>query len=183
MIPLPYKLGTMAVIAGALAITVCGAYFAGYWRGVSNERADWQEQIDKQKADAANMLADATAHVLLMEREAKDRARQIEVNNANHQIEVAAERARNDNLARQLGGLRDTGRRRSCAGAVPTAATAAGVHGAGPAEAELSGESPQLLSPDAGQFILDLAADADRAAYYAADCRAWADTVSKAGIE
>lgn len=129
------------------------------------EEASWTAALSKQKQEAAATLQVETEKVLAGEREQSRLNNLLEKNHAdaNKKIDVAL--ADNRRLSRELGGLRDPGRRTNCDGAKAGAQLAAN-----PGAAATGGE----LSTEASDFLLEFAADADRAAEYAQTCHSWA---------
>lgn len=170
MIPLPYKL-----LAAAMALGL--AYLSGWYSGASSEGDRWEARIAEQKTDAAIMLADATAHVLLMEREAKDRTRQIEVNYAKHQVEIHTEQDRNTALNTELERLRDTRRRARCPSPVSKPPTTPGELADAAASARIA-ERIADVETQFAEFADRAAVAGDEARAYARACHAWAATVS-----
>jgi hypothetical protein len=160
------------IIVGAIALAVG---FASGWQ-VNGWRLG--NAIEKQKAEAAQALAMETAKARKIEKD-NDRIRiEAEVKHAKARDQIERTLADNRRLARQLGGLRDPGRKGSdCP--LPGSAEATSNGDAGTSEGRLSGESAGLLSPEASDFILELAADADRAAQYARTCHEWAVNLNK----
>jgi hypothetical protein len=121
--------------------------------------------IEAQKAEAAQALAMETAKARKIEKD-NDRIRiEAEVKHAKARDQIERTLADNRRLARQLGGLRDPGRKGSdCP--LP-----------GSAEATSNGDAEATagrLSDEAESFLLEFAAEADRAAEYARTCHEWA---------
>lgn len=152
-----------AIIAGGLLLA---AFFTGWT--VNNWRVGFE--IEAQKKEAAGKLAAATQRVLEIERQRDELNNRIEVTYADSQSEIRRILLDNTRLARRLGGLRDPGHRPSsdCA---PGAGEGAGQPAGAPAEGRLSDE--------ASEFLLEFAADADRAAAYAALCHEWAMSLKR----
>jgi hypothetical protein len=151
----------------ALTITIsltAGALVSWY---LTSEYKDskWEAAVSKQKAEAADKLQAATQRAIEAERRQNELADQLEVKHVESQQELDRVLADNRRLARELGGLRDPGRRPSCGGAVSSGTSAAGQPESGATGAELSAE--------ASEFLLEFAREADRAAQYAKTCYDW----------
>lgn len=151
---------TMLLIAFVLGVSAGAIPMSIY------KDATWGAAVEHQKADASRQLADAALKVLERERQNAALSNQIEENSnaAKEQIQVTL--ADNRRLATQLGGLRDPGRRArsNC----PVSADNAASGNAQDATAAAG------LSAEATEFLLEFAADADRAAEYANTCSQWA---------
>lgn len=156
---MPWGIKTAAVMC--VVAFACGWIVNGWRLG---------EEMQQERTAAAKDLSAQVAKVLKLERDAAALRKELEVahENANKQIERTL--ADNRRLTRELGGMRDPGRR---AAACPLPG-AAGEPEDAAAGARLSGTSEGLLSDEASEFILELAADADRAAEYAKTCHEWA---------
>ena len=98
-------------------------------------------------------------------------ADQLEVKHVESERELDKALSTNRRLARELGGLRDPGRRPSCGGTVPTDPTTSSQPETGSTGAELSAE--------ASEFLLEFARDADRAAQYAKTCYDWTQQLNR----
>lgn len=162
----------MLDIKNVLIAAAAGLVIGGGVAGLAAHRyteARWVAAVEAQKVEAARVLQAETEKVLLAERLNSMLNNKIEVAHAQAQDEIDKTLADNRRLARQLGGLRDPGRRQGCGGAQ------AGNHPAANAPAA-AGES--RLSREADEFLLALAADADRAATYALTCQAWAQNIA-----
>lgn len=133
--------------------------------------ASWTASIEKQKVEAANQLQAATDRAISAERRQNELAVQLEVNHVESERELDKALADNRRLARELGGLRDPGRRPSCGNTVSTNSTTTSQLEGGTTGTELSTE--------ASEFLLEFARDADRAAQYAATCRAWIKQIGR----
>lgn len=150
----------LAAIAGLLIGVVAS------WRLTANYKdASWRATIEAQKVEAARQLQVATEKAVQTERDNQRLANQIEVQHVQSTKQLDAALADNRRLARELGGLRDPGRRTSGECSVPTGSGATGVAAAGTAESRLSDE--------ASEFLLEFARQADTAAQYAATCHQW----------
>lgn len=130
------------------------------------EEASWRAAAETQKADAAQELSAATERARKAEADRdlfKDR---LEKQHDERATRIESLLRDNRRLSTQLGGLLDPGRREGGCGAVPGGTDSASV-GAG-------GSSGSRLSNEASEFLLEFAADADRAAEYAKTCHDWA---------
>lgn len=154
-----------------LAGVVIGALPAWYFTAEYKD-SQWGKAVSDQKVEAAKVLQAETDKVLVAERAANQFKDKLEKQNAESQKRIDATLADNRRLARELGGLRDPGRRPS--GSCTSAGTsdASGVDSGATAEGRLSVE--------ASEFLLEFAAEADRVAEYAMTCHLWA-TGQKAG--
>ena len=123
-------------------------------------------QISKQKAEAAHVLQQETEKVIAAERKTAKLKDELELQHAKSLEQVNTIMAENKRLARSLGGLRDPGRRESCNGTLPSTGKTPGLDSDPTSEGRLSSE--------ATEFLLEFAAEADRAAIYAQTCHEWA---------
>lgn len=133
--------------------------------------ASWTASIEKQKVKAAEQLQAATDRAISAERRQNELATQLEVKHVESERELDKALSTNRRLTRELGGLRDPGRRPSCGGSVPTDSTTSAQSETGSAGAELSAE--------ASEFLLEFARDADRAAQYAKTCYDWTQQLNR----
>lgn len=133
--------------------------------------ASWTASIEKQKVEAAEQLQAATDRAISAERRQNELATQLEAKHVESEKELGKALSTNRRLARELGGLRDPGRRPSCGGAVPTDSTTSAQPEIGSTGAELSAE--------ASEFLLEFARDADRAAQYAKTCYDWTQQLNR----
>jgi len=147
----------------ALAIGLGTGALGSWYLTAEYKDNKWEAVIGKQKAEAADKLQAATQRAIEAERRHNELADQLEVKHAENQQALDRVLADNRRLARELGGLRDPGRRPSCGGSVPTAAASESEGGATGAE----------LSAEASEFLLEFAREADRAAQYAKTCYDW----------
>lgn len=123
-----------------------------------------ESEIQSIRADAALAVEAATQRAVEVERAHNQLATKLEVQHEKATRQLAAIRADNSRLARELGGLRDPFAAASTCpmptdsdSAVDSAATA----------------TVGRLSDEASQFLLEFAYDADRAAEYANTCYKW----------
>lgn len=133
--------------------------------------ASWTASIEKQKSEAAEVLQEATTRAITAERRQNELTTQLEVKHVESERELDKALSDNRRLARELGGLRDPGRRPSCGDSVPADPTTSGQPEGGTTGAELSAE--------ASEFLLEFARDADRAAQYAQTCSFWIRQIGK----
>ena len=159
------KYTAIALAAGLLSGSLGAWYLTAEYK--DNK---WRATVGAQKIEAAGVLNDALERARLAERQYSEIATQIGVEHekAGHELEKAL--ADNRRLARELGGLRDPGRRASCPDPVPAGASTASDVADSPTDSRLSDE--------ASSFLLEFAADADRAAQYALSCYNWVRLVS-----
>jgi hypothetical protein len=164
---LPDVRTTLLVLVVGLAAGGLGSWYLT----AEYKDSKWEAAVGRQKVEAADLLRAATDRAVKAERQHNELATELEAEHDKNQL--ALDRALNDNrrLARELGGLRDPGRRPSCGGPVPAAAGDA----AEPATAATGAE----LSAEASEFLLEFARDADRAAEYAGTCHEWARRVGR----
>lgn len=163
-------LNIRAMMLASVAGLLLGA-FGSWYLTAEYKDSKWVAAIEKQKVDAAKKLQAATGRAILAERRQNELANQLEVKHVESERQLDKVLADNRRLARELGGLRDPGRRPSCGGSVPTDPNSAGQPEGGPTGAELSDE--------ASEFLLEFARDADRAAQYAQTCHAWIQQLSR----
>lgn len=166
LIPVQYRAAALAIAILVVLSAVAGAswYFTAEYKD-----ATWTAAIEKQKVEAAAQLQIATEDVLKKERAATQRNINLEIENGKANVKINTILSNNRKLARELGGLRDPGRRPSCINAMP-ADNPAGVSADPAAEGRLSDQ--------ASEFLLGFAAEADRAAEYALTCHVWANPES-----
>lgn len=163
LIPIQYRALALAIAV----LVVLSAVAGGSWYLTAEYKdAVWGEAIAKQKVAAAAELQTATDDVLKKERAAAQRNITLEKEHAQAKRKIDNVLTDNRRLARELGGLRDPGRRSSCGDAVPADSSA----GRAPDSA-----AEGRLSEAATEFLLGFAADADRAAEYASACFRWAN--------
>ena len=126
--------------------------------------AKHEAEVQSIRAEAAQRYADAQQQALTIERAHAELATKLEVQHEANRTRLAALRADNRRLARELGGLRDPFAAASTC-PVPTDSDST-VDSAATA-------TTGRLSAEASEFLLDLAYDADRAAEYASTCYRW----------
>jgi len=155
----------------ALAVGLLVGVLGGWYFTAEYKDATWTASIDKQRSEAATKLQAATERALAAERQNTELGNKLEKQNVESNQKLDATLADNRRLARELGGLRDPGRRSSCGGSVPSASTTSGQLDSGPTGAELSAE--------ASEFLLEFARSADRAAQYAKTCYDWTQELNR----
>ena len=149
---------------------VLGALGSWYLTGKYKDNK-WTAAIKQQQVDAAKQLQAAMERAIAAERRQTEHTHQLAVKHEESERELDKALSTNRRLARELGGLRDPGRRPSCGGTVPTDSTTASQPEGGTTGAELSAE--------ASEFLLEFARDADRAAQYAQTCSFWIQQVGR----
>lgn len=155
------------LLTGRIGIALASALAAGAlaaWGTASFLNADHDAEIQSIRAAAAEQYASATQRAVEVERAHAQLATQLEVQHEKATRQLAAVRADNRRLARDLGGLRDPFAAASTC-PVPTDSDSA-VDSAATA-------TVGRLSDEASQFLLEFAYDADRAAEYASTCYRW----------
>jgi triacylglycerol esterase/lipase EstA (alpha/beta hydrolase family) len=157
------------LVAATISLSV-GALGSWYLTAEYKD-ASWAASIEKQKVEAAGQLQTATDRAISAERRQNELATQLEVKHVESEKELDKALSTNRRLDRELGGLRDPGRRPSCGGTVPADSTTTAKPETGPIGTELSAE--------ASEFLLEFAHDADRAAQYAKTCYDWAQQLNR----
>lgn len=152
-----------AILAAVLAMGT-GA-LGSWWLTSTYKDARHNAAMATLKAEASTALADATQHVLDVQRRNQDLANNLEVTHAKNRNNLDQALADNRRLARELGGLRDPGARPGGGCTVPSASDITGQ----PDDTA----TPGRLSDQASDFLLEFARQADRAAEYAQLCHAW----------
>ena len=143
-------------------------------KGVVSERnRNVAAQLKIERA-SAKLLADETAKVNEANAKAAKLAEQLEAEHADAMEDISAALSENRRLAALNRGLRDPGKRPACRqdtvrGPGPTAGSTEDSS----TEGRLSTEAEGLLSSEASEFLIELAAEADRAAQYATTCHRW----------
>ena len=158
---LPNLKAAAFTLAAGLAIGSISAWYLT----AEYKDAKWGEAVADQKVEAAAKLQAATQRAIEAERRHNELADQLEVKHVENQQALDRVLADNRRLARELGGLRDPGRRPSCGSSAPSGPATTGQPEDGTTGAELSAE--------ASEFLLEFARDADRAAQYAKTCYDW----------
>jgi len=154
------------LLTGRIGIALGSALAAGAlaaWGTATFLNASHEAEIQSIRAAAAEQYASATQRAVEVERAHAELATKLEVQHEANRTRLAALRADNSRLARELGGLRDP----FAAPACPVSTAAGGT--VDPAAAAATGR----LSDEAAEFLLGFAYDADRAAEYASTCYRW----------
>lgn len=154
----------------ALAVGLLAGSLGSWYLTAEYKDSKWGKAVADQKVEAAKVLQAETERALTTERKNTELNNNLEKHHAEANRTIETTRADNRRLARELGGLRDPGRRPSCSspqsGIVAPADPATGTAGA-------------ELSAEASEFLLELTAEADRAAEYARTCHDWAQGAVK----
>ena len=157
----------LIALAAGLLVGVLG----GWYLTAKYKDATWTASIDKQKSEAATKLQVATERVATVERQNTVLSNKLEKQNVESNQKLDTTLADNRRLARELGGLRDPGRRTSCGSTLPSASTTSSQPDSGPTGTELSAE--------ASEFLLEFARSADAAAQYAKTCYDWTQELNR----
>ena len=159
-----------------IAIVVALVVGAGAaWKLTADAKDDhYTAIIETQRANAEEALRLAQNKAIAIERKHNALATELEISYAERSKEKDKLMADNHRLARELGGLRDPGKRPACNAAVPANAAATGTAADNAADGGLSTAAEGLLSPEASEFLLDFARECDRAADYAKTAHDWA---------
>jgi hypothetical protein len=155
----------------ALAVGLLVGVLGGWYFTAEYKDATWTASIDKQKSEAETQLQAATERALAAERKNNELGNQLEKQHVEATQKLDVTLADNRRLARELGGLRDPGRRPSCSGTVPSASTTSSQPDSGATGTELSTE--------ASEFLLEFARSADAAAQYAKTCYDWTQQLNR----
>jgi hypothetical protein len=146
----------------------------GSWKVTSSYKdTKYQNIILSNEKLAAEKFAEASDRAAEIERTHAALAQDLEIKNveANKLLDEAL--AKNRSLARKLGGLRDPFAKPPSGCSVPTGTSTPSNSNDGTPTGRLSDEAEGLLSNEASEFLLELAAEADRAALYATTCHRW----------
>lgn len=163
---LDLKTTFLAVVAAC----VLGALGSWYLTGKYKDNK-WTAAIKQQQVAAAKQLQAAMERAIAAERRQTELSNQLEVKHVESERKLDAALVVNRRLARELGGLRDPGRRSSCGSTLPSASTTSGQPDSGSTGTELSAE--------ASEFLLEFARSADRAAQYAKTCYDWTQQLNR----
>lgn len=155
-----------AAAAGALVGSLLAAWAVGTYKD-----ATWRAATNQVKVEAAELLQVETDKVMKIEREANTKVRELEAQHVQGEKDLAVIQRRNRQLANELGGLRDPGRRHGSQDAVPTVAASTGSD----ATASASG----YLSAEASEVLLNASAEVDALAEYARVCYEWKEVAEK----
>jgi hypothetical protein len=161
---------TLIALGVALAVGAGAA-----WKLTADAKDDhYTAIVETQRAHAEEALRLAQTKAIDIERKHNALATELELSHAERSKEKEKMLADNRRLARELGGLRDPGKRTTCRATVPANAAATGTAADDPADGRFSTEAEGLLSPEASEFLLDFARECDRAADYAKTAHDWA---------
>lgn len=151
------------LITGLTAFSL-GATSSWYLTATYKESI-YDAKISKANEKSSEELAKALTKAITAERSYNELATKVEVQHAEDKKELDRILVDNQRLARELGGLRDPGRKASCRPTVPadTSTTVSTV----------DQTSDANLSAEATEFLLEFAREADRAAEYAKTCHDW----------
>lgn len=153
------------ILVAVVASLALGAVSA--WKITAGAKDDhYTAIIESQRANAERALREATARALKIEREHKMLADQLELSHADRTTEKDRMLADNRRLARELGGLRDPGKRPACRATVPA--------NSGPPVDSADDPADGRLSSEASEFLLGFARECDAAADYANTAHDWA---------
>lgn len=159
----------MALGLQGVALTVTVSFIVGAilsWQLTATHKdAVWDARLSKEHAAHAEALAKSTQKVRALEAARRELATNLEVVHAEGKKELDNALATNRKLARELGGLRDPGRRPSCG--EPSSGTSE------PAGSPAGSSTGTELSAEATEFLLEFAREADDAAAYAGLCHRW----------
>ena len=164
------KLVEPIIIAAVVGLFIGAG--SSYYATAKYKDSQWDKIIADQKTSAAALLQIETEKVLAAERKNTELNNQLDKVYGNSIKKISSVLSDNRRLAHEFGGLRDPGHRENC-GSPETGVVAAGNSPKSAAEGRLSIE--------ASEFLLELAADADRAAEYAETCFTWAQGAAGLG--
>lgn len=159
----------VAFVVGVLLSAAPTWYFTAEYKD-----AKYTAAIERQRSESAKMLQAETEKVIAAERKASKFKDELEIQNAKSIEQVNIILVDNKRLAAQLGGLRDPGTRPPCSNAMPATANPPSGDSAPPAQSGFPDSTSGILSAEASEFLLNFAADADKAAVYAQICHRFA---------
>lgn len=153
------------IILALVAALALGAGSA--WKLTADAKDDHYAAImESQRAHAEEALRLAQTKAIDIERKHNALATELELSHAERSKEKDKLMADNRRLARELGGLRDPGKRPACRATVPASPGAPADSVDDPADGRFSTE--------AEEFLLGFARECDRAADYANTAHDWA---------
>ncbi len=155
----------------ALAMGLLVGVLGGWYFTAKYKDATWMASIDKQKSEAATKLQAAIERALAAERKNNELGIRLEKQHVEAAQKLDATLADNRRLARELGGLRDPGRRPSCGNTVSSTSTTSNQPD--------SGSTGTELSVEASEFLLEFARSADAVAQYAKTCYDWTQQLNR----
>lgn len=179
-----FGLGAIQTTAAALALGLALGAAGAWWQTRSAVNDRWEARWAERDLQTARALAEAAAAAHAAERRHAEIANRLEVQHAEATQRLATVQADLRRAVRDAGGrLRDP---HAVAPACPVPAAADAAQR--PAEPAPAGDVPApaggvVLSDQTTAFLLDLAADADAAAEYAATCHAWVRALREARRE
>lgn len=145
---------------GAILVVSALASSGGTWWLTSTYKdASWRASVMKQEIEASKVLRDALTRAIQAERDNGIYSARLETQHYEHTRQQEEFGRRNRSLARELGGLRDPGRRTSGQCPVPSENASAGVAPEKTAGVRLSSELQQFLFTveDAGAALEEYA--------------------------
>lgn len=159
-------------IAGAgVGGLVLGALLSG-WAMSEYKDATWSAETNQLKVEAAEILQKETEKASKIEKDALLKVMELEATHVKEEQTIQDAERRNRALARELGGLRDPGRRASRQDAMPSTPGGTGIPEVSPAdEGAISGEASEAL--------LAAAVEVDRLANWANTCYEWKEDVMR----
>ena len=172
---MPWSLSTSAIIL-VLCVVVSSL---GTWRVTADYKDNkWSAIVAEQSIAASKTLLDATTRTSEIERTHNAIATDLEAKAIESSKRLDEEMATNRTLARKLRGLRDPFAKSTCRSAVSGTTQPPSLADDSSAEGRLSDEVKGLLSPEASEFLLNFARDADTAAQYANTCHQWVKEIN-----
>jgi hypothetical protein len=153
-----------------LILIAAGAAFAvgsgaSWWITADYKESKYKAILAQIQVEALQAVQASAERALAAERAHNEIASTLEVQHVEYQQNLNQVRLDNQRLADELGGLRDPHSSAASGGSVsPAAAAPAGIKECAPSA---------RLSVEATRFLLEFAAQADRAAAYAKTCQQW----------
>jgi hypothetical protein len=152
-------------IAGAGAAGLLVGSLGAWFLTAQYKDARWTAATLEIKVEAAEILQRKTDEAIRVERVVVAKVRELEAQHVQEEKTLSDIQRRNRQLAAELGGLRDPGRRQSGGSAVSETPTSPGSAEHSPASGYLSAEASGVL--------LSAAAEVDALASYAKACYEW----------
>ena len=153
-----------------LILIAAGAAFAmgsgaSWWITADYKESKYQAILAQMRVEALQAVQASADRALAAERAHNEIAQHLEVQHVEYQQNLNQVRLDNQRLADELGGLRDPHSSAASGGSVSSpAAAASGIKECAPTA---------RLSVEATRFLLEFAAQADRAAAFAKTCHEW----------
>lgn len=152
-----------------LILIAAGAAFAvgsgaSWWITADYKESKYKAILAQIQVEALQAVQASAERALAAERAHNEIASTLEVQYVEYQQNLNQVRLDNQRLADELGGLRDPHSAASGGSVSPAAAAASGIKECAPSA---------RLSVEATRFLLEFAAQADRAAAYAKTCQQW----------